>query len=431
MINEIGSIESKNIEIKKFKVQGLDLIVTKPDGSIEVIKNGLSEIILGNMSLSTEQGTILSQDEILSSITLNVGADAVYIKEQFTSDTVEFADSQNMSNNNEEGVNEQKVFGDKLAELNQQNQKLEQTLHMLSSEKAEQEALLSSSLTKLTEVKKQLNQKSEKQNQDTSNDISFSSPSVSTTTQGNSSSSSSSSQPANNSPITPLIVKPKIQAFIRGELSEESGKKSDNISNTSTPTFIGIVSPDSQAHLSINGVKYPIKADKDGNWSLKMIHPLKDDLYEYTLMASNGVDKPVTVSGKFTVDTRLDSLFVCLDEHSDSGILGDKLTNNKLPTFSGKTEAGSRVTLTIAGQTLQTITDTQGIWRISVEKPLVDGEAIYQVTATDVAGNSKTLTESVQIKTTLLPTTLQLNGRADFLTHQTTPTLSGHSEAHA
>ena len=430
MINEIGSIESKNIEIKKFKVQGLDLIVTKPDGSIEVIKNGLSEIILGNMSLSTEQRTILSQDEILSSITLNVGADAVYIKEQFTSDTVEFADSQNMSNNNEEGVNEQKVFGDKLAELNQQNQKLEQTLHMLSSEKAEQEALLSSSLTKLTEVKKQLNQKSEKQNQDTSNDISFSSPSVPTATQGNSS-SSSSSPPVNNSPITPLIVKPKIPAFIRGELSEESGEKSDNISNTSTPTFIGIVSPDSQAHLSINGVKYPIKADKDGNWSLKMIHPLKDDLYEYTLMASNGVDKPVTMSGKFTVDTRLDSLFVCLDEHSDSGILGDKLTNNKLPTFSGKTEAGSRVTLTIAGQTLQTITDTQGIWRISVEKPLVDGEAIYQVTAMDVAGNSKTLTESVQIKTTLLPTTLQLNGRPDFLTHQTTPTLSGHSEAHA
>ncbi|WP_273846470.1 hypothetical protein [Providencia rettgeri] len=46
----------KNIEIQKFKVQGLDLIITKPDGSIENIKNGLSEVILGNMTLSTEQG---------------------------------------------------------------------------------------------------------------------------------------------------------------------------------------------------------------------------------------------------------------------------------------------------------------------------------------------------------------------------------------
>ncbi|MCB6145792.1 Ig-like domain-containing protein [Providencia rettgeri] len=51
--------------------------------------------------------------------------------------------------------------------------------------------------------------------------------------------------------------------------------------------------------------------------------------------------------------------------------------------------------------------------------------------ATDVAGNSTVVTESVQIKTTLQPTTLQLNNQSDLMTNQPLPTLSGQSEPHA
>lgn len=47
MTNIIKSVESNNITIKKFKVQGLDLIVTTPNGTVEKIENGLSEIISG------------------------------------------------------------------------------------------------------------------------------------------------------------------------------------------------------------------------------------------------------------------------------------------------------------------------------------------------------------------------------------------------
>lgn len=92
MTNIIKSVESNNITIKKFKVQGLDLIVTTPNGTVEKIENGLSEIILGDIVLLTEQGNVLSQDEILSSITMNIGADAIYLKEQFISETVELAE---------------------------------------------------------------------------------------------------------------------------------------------------------------------------------------------------------------------------------------------------------------------------------------------------------------------------------------------------
>ncbi|HHR6022903.1 TPA: hypothetical protein ACS714_002982 [Providencia alcalifaciens] len=85
----MNSNNINTIQVKNFKVQGLDLIITTPDGKTEILKNGLSDIILGDVVLSTEQGVVLTQDEILSSISMNVGADAVYIKEQFVSDTVE------------------------------------------------------------------------------------------------------------------------------------------------------------------------------------------------------------------------------------------------------------------------------------------------------------------------------------------------------
>ncbi len=424
----------KNIEIQKFKVQGLDLIVTKPDGSIETIKNGLSEVILGNMTLMTVQGAILSQDEILSSITLNVGADAVYIKEQLTSDLVEYADNQDSKNNSEQ-IDEEELQGDeqsfskKLAELNQKNQQLEKTLQTLSSEKDEKEVLLSSSLTKLAEAKKQLNQKSKegKAPVEDSN-LTFSPPSAPVVMP--TSSSSSPTQSSNKLSATPEIAKPITQVFIQGKLSEESdsGKKGDNITNINTPIFTGIVSLDSQAYLTINDNKYPITADKDGKWSLKISEPLEDKIYEYSLVVSSGDGKPVTVSGQFEVDTRLDNLSVSLDGHSNIETTGGRITNKQFPTFAGKAEVGSSVTLTISGQKLSTIADNKGGWRITVEKPLADGVLAYQVTAVDIAGNQKTITESVTIKTSKPDASVLLDNSAVFLTNKVKPTLTGKTD---
>ncbi|MFO3761762.1 Ig-like domain-containing protein [Providencia rettgeri] len=431
----------KSIEIQKFKVQGLDLIVTKPDGSIENIKNGLSEVILGNMTLLTEQGEILSQDEILSSITLNVGADAIYIKEQLTSDIIEYTDSQASKKNNEqiEGEEQQydnrqddkQSFSEKLAELNQKNQQLEKALQTLSSEKDEKEVLLSSSLTKLTEAKNQLNQKNkaEKAQVEDSN-LTFPSPSAPVVMPI---SSSSPSQPANK-PLAPSqTAKPITQVFIQGKLSEESdsGKRGDNITNINTPIFTGVISPDSQGYLTINDNKYSITADKDGKWSLKITEPLEDKVYEYSLVAFSGEGKPVTVNGQFEVDTQLDNLSVSLDGHSDTETSAERLTNKQVPTFIGKAEAGSTVTLTIAGQTLSAIADDKGTWRITVEKPLADGVSNFQVTAVDPAGNQKIITESVTIKTSKPDASVLLDNSTVFLTSKVKPTLTGKTDSNS
>ncbi|WP_273846473.1 Ig-like domain-containing protein [Providencia rettgeri] len=368
-----------------------------------------------------------------------MGADAVYIKEQLTSDIVEYADNQASKNKSKQidddeqqddnRQDDEQSFSKKLAELNQKNQQLEKTLQTLSSEKDEKEVLLSSSLTKLAEAKKQLNQKSKVEKVPVEDsDLTFSPPSAPVAMP--TSSSSSSTQSANKPSATPQIAKPMAQVFIQGKLSEESdsGKKGDNITNINTPTFMGVVSLDSQAYLTINDHKYPITADKDGKWSLKITEPLEDKIYEYSLVASSGDGKPVTVSGQFEVDTQFDDLSVNLDGHSNIETTGERLTNKQVPTFAGKAEAGSSVTLTISGQTLSTIADDKGVWRIIVEKPLSDGVLAYQVTAVDTAGNQKTITESVTIKTSKPDASVLLDNSAVFLTNKVKPTLTGKTD---
>ncbi|MEY0110232.1 Ig-like domain-containing protein, partial [Providencia rettgeri] len=157
----------------------------------------------------------------------------------------------------------------------------------------------------------------------------------------------------------------------------------------------------------------------------------QDGEYDYQVSVTDTVGNIGMSSGQFIVDTQVDSLSVHLDTLSDSGKVGDHITQESRPHFSGKAEAGSRIELTIDGQHVVTTADSDGDWTIVVQQTLTDGTYDYTVKATDVAGNSTVVTESVQIKTTLQPTTLQLNNQSDLMTNQPLPTLSGQSEPHA
>ncbi|EUD05687.1 hypothetical protein [Providencia alcalifaciens] len=213
----MNSNNINTIQVKNFKVQGLDLIITTPDGKTEILKNGLSDIILGDVVLSTEQGVVLTQDEILSSISMNVGADAVYIKEQFVSDTVEVDAVEQKKQNNEEGDAELR-FEETLAELQQKNKALSETVRTLESSNEEKKEQLSSSLTKLNQAKNELNQKTKAE--DTKIDITkndLSSPASSTIP---SPSTPLSSTPSSVNKAKDMVMPLKTNIFIQGRLDD-------------------------------------------------------------------------------------------------------------------------------------------------------------------------------------------------------------------
>ncbi|MEY1368725.1 Ig-like domain-containing protein, partial [Providencia huaxiensis] len=157
----------------------------------------------------------------------------------------------------------------------------------------------------------------------------------------------------------------------------------------------------------------------------------QDGVYDYQVKVTDTLGNTGASKGQFTVDSQVDSLSADLDVQSDSGDIGDKVTKETRPHFTGKAEAGSRIELTIDGQQLKTFADSHGDWAVAAQEVLTDGTYDYVVKATDVAGNEVVITESVQIKTTLQPTILQLNNQSDFITNQLTPMLSGQSEPYA
>ncbi|WP_195848820.1 Ig-like domain-containing protein, partial [Providencia alcalifaciens] len=426
----MNSNNINTIQVKNFKVQGLDLIITTPDGKTEILKNGLSDIILGDVVLSTEQGVVLTQDEILSSISMNVGADAVYIKEQFVSDTVEVDAVEQKKQNNEEGDAELR-FEETLAELQQKNKALSETVRTLESSNEEKKEQLSSSLTKLNQAKNELNQKTKAE--DTKIDITkndFSSPASSTIP---SPSTPLSSTPSSVNKAKDVVMPLKTNIFIQGRLDDTTNSdiSSVQITKVNTPTFIGKVSLDATAYLEIAGKKYPINADQEGNWSLSINTALPDDAYEYQLVASRADDKPVIVEGNIIIDTTLPEVTVHLASYSDSGVDNDAITHQTLPTFMGKTEPKSVITLVIAGQHLSTAANEQGEWRITVAQALPEGELTYQVTAVDKADNSQTIHGVVTIKTTLPDATTYLENTDNFITNKAMPVLLGQTDAQA
>lgn len=89
------------------------------------------------------------------------------------------------------------------------------------------------------------------------------------------------------------------------------------------------------------------------------------------------------------------------------------------------------MTLQIAEQELVTTADAQGRWRVTVEKPLADKQHSYTVTAVDVAGNTKTVAETVTIKTTLPDATAQLKDIQGFVTNQNKPTFMGTTDPYS
>ncbi|MBG5928036.1 hypothetical protein I5E83_12900, partial [Providencia rettgeri] len=137
--------------------------------------------------------------------------------------------------------------------------------------------------------------------------------------------------------------------------------------------------------IQFAGQEYSTLADKDGQWQVALPAVNQDGEYDYQVSVADTVGNIGMSNGQFTVDTQVDSLSVHLDTLSDSGKVGDHITQESRPHFSGKAEAGSRIELTIDGQHVVTTADSDGDWTIVVQQTLTDGTYDYTVKATDVA----------------------------------------------
>ncbi|WP_210499602.1 Ig-like domain-containing protein [Vibrio crassostreae] len=239
---------------------------------------------------------------------------------------------------------------------------------------------------------------------------------------------------AGNKTTTPLTFTIDTQISLTGGLDRASDTgdfDDDNITNENKPTFSGTGEVGATVTLTINGQKYETEVDADGNWEITVPDALADGDYSYTIKIEDTAGNQKTISDTITVDqTALVS--GGLDSASDSGFSNsDNYTNDTTPTFSGTSEPFAEITITIDGQTKVVTADENGDWSTTIDTPLSDGTYTYEISTKDVAGNHKTVSDSLTIDTTPPATpTVSLDNDtghsiSDGITNSDKPAFSG------
>ncbi|EJH7007994.1 non-fimbrial adhesin SiiE [Salmonella enterica] len=195
--------------------------------------------------------------------------------------------------------------------------------------------------------------------------------------------------------------------------SSDSGIKNDNITNSTLPTFIGVAEPGSTVSIYL-GLKYlgEVIVAKDGTWSYTLTTPLKDGEYNITATATDiAGHTSATANLPFTIDTRISYFSAEIETTDDSGIVGDNVTNNTRPTFTGKTEPNAIISVinSETGEEVVFKANDQGEWTFNFTSDSVEGVNNLTFTVEDVAGNKKDFSFSYVIDTVApVPPTVSL-----------------------
>lgn len=191
-------------------------------------------------------------------------------------------------------------------------------------------------------------------------------------------------------------------------LTLESGSiEGDNVVNNTEHsdgvTLTGTVEPGSTVVVQLGSATETATVDADGNWSVDFAaSDIAQGSYvaDVTVTATDAAGNTSAISDTLTIDTEV-SPFTADSSQTDDDVLNVAERAAGL-TMTGTVEAGSSVEVTIGGVTRAATVDADGNWSAAFEADdLPDGDTIAtaEITATDAAGNTQTLTETFGIDT--------------------------------
>ncbi|HBC2538905.1 TPA: Ig-like domain repeat protein [Enterobacter cloacae] len=157
--------------------------------------------------------------------------------------------------------------------------------------------------------------------------------------------------------------------------------------------------------------------NSDGTWSFTPSPALADGNYIFTVTNTNSAGQESDRSGSFTltIDSTapnpVSGLQVADDQGAWKGQLTDGMTtDDNKPTFTGKAEQGSTVTIYDNGQAIGSVvvTNTDGSWQYTPTTPLADGEHLFATQVTDPAGNASAIVDDITVNVSTGASYLQL-----------------------
>ncbi|MFW8595388.1 Ig-like domain-containing protein [Cribrihabitans neustonicus] len=170
-------------------------------------------------------------------------------------------------------------------------------------------------------------------------------------------------------------------------------------------TLTGTADPDATVVVELGGVSRTAAVDADGNWSASFADgdiPAGTYDAEVVVTVTDAAGNSEQIVETLAVDTELAPLTAEAEQTADDVV--NRAEHAAGITLTGTVETGSAVSVTIEGVTRAATVDADGNWSATFEAAdLPEGtyDTSATVTATDAAGNSRSLTESFSVDTEL------------------------------
>lgn len=199
--------------------------------------------------------------------------------------------------------------------------------------------------------------------------------------------------------------------FVDGALNGIESQSDQTLTGTT-----GVTGTGQTVSVVLGGITYTGTVDAQGNWSVSLPAAVLQALPQGTNPLNITVTDPVgnssTLAGNFTVDTVAPTL--SLDTISDDNRLNLAEQGQPL-TFSGSGDQGDTITVTLNNQNYTATVDGTGSWSLDVPPAALLGLTTesYEilVSTTDTAGNTTTVTRTLEVD--LTPPAVTVNAASD------------------
>lgn len=160
--------------------------------------------------------------------------------------------------------------------------------------------------------------------------------------------------------------------------------------------------------VTLGGQVYQGTVDSEGNWSVTVPSGALSGLTEaqspvpVLVSVTDAAGNADTLDTQFTVDVTPPQVSVSAFASDDFLNIAEAGVEQTLTGVAAGAEVGSPVVVTINGATLNgTVTGAGGEWTVTVPaevlQSLPNGQAVFNVTASDAAGNSATTTHTISV----------------------------------
>ncbi|WP_336096987.1 Ig-like domain-containing protein [Roseovarius sp. CH_XMU1461] len=169
-------------------------------------------------------------------------------------------------------------------------------------------------------------------------------------------------------------------------------------------TIVGTATPGAVVVVSVQGVEQTVTAGGDGSWSVTFAPgTLPQGTYEAEITASStdAAGNVNTTTGTVQVDTRVDNFALTSSSGGTDGVINAQEAQSGLEV-TGTSEPGSTIVVQLGSQQVTAVAGADGSWSATfAANQITPGTytATMSATATDLAGNTSTQTQSVTVDT--------------------------------